>query len=77
MNKKYIVEQGLFTTFGEGKYTSIDEFDDLDSAEEYYNSVKADTSKWVVTGNKKLVTTLLFVDPSSKNSIKILNHCIV
>ena len=77
MNKKYIVEQGAFTLFGEGQYTSAEEFDDLSSAEEYYNSVKEDKSKWVLLPLQKLTTTLLEVDVNSQEVIKIINTCII
>ena len=77
MNKKYIVEQGAFTMFGEGQYTSAEEFDDLESAEEYYDSVKEDKSKWVLLPLQKLTTTLVEVNPDDKEIVKIINTCIV
>lgn len=77
MNKKYIVEQGAFTMFGEGQYTSAEEFDDLKSAEEYYDSVKEDKSKWVLLPLRKLTTTLIEVNPDNKEIVKIINTCIV
>lgn len=77
MNKKFIVEQGAFTMFGEGQYTSAEEFDDLKSAEEYYDSVKEDKSKWVLLPLQKLTTTLIEVNPDDKEIVKIINTCIV
>ena len=77
MNKKYIVEQGAFTMFGEGQYTSAEEFDDLKSAEEYYDSVKEDKSKWVLLPLQKLTTTLIEVNPDDSEILKIINTCIV
>lgn len=77
MNKKYIVEQGAFTMFGEGQYTSAEEFDDLESAEEYYDSVKEDKSKLVLLPLQKLTTTLIEVNPDDKEIVKIINTCIV
>ncbi|MBP5763248.1 MAG: hypothetical protein J6W48_09775 [Lachnospiraceae bacterium] len=76
-NERLSGSAGIPCVVWESFRTSAEEFDDLKSAEEYYDSVKEDKSKWVLLPLQKLTTTLIEVNPDDKEIIKIINTCIV